>query len=753
VLSNLAGGTLPNLGIGLSDPGFDNPLNPTTPTIGDPFQETFTGYTIDWGDGTAETPVTVVMRESGMAGPPTTLTTALFEHAAHTYADDGVYTVRIRVADDNMTGDFTTGTNGVDFIDLTFTITVLNVNPTLAGFTSTTTTINEAGSVSFNIDFSDPGFDNPLNPTTPATGDPLNESFTYDINWGDGRQTLSAVAVADNNGSPGIPSTGTFGGSHIYADDGTYTVTVVVRDDNGGTDTHVFTVIVQNVDPSFVPTPDGASFEGDAVTSMGFTQIRVAFSDPGFDNTANPNPDEPPNVTDTLHESFTHVFDWGDGTVDALHTYIDAGVYTVNLTITGPNGTQTFSFAGLDSNQLPILTLVSGQDINDPSVAAQPYTFVVDWGDGAVQTIPLMLRNPAAPLFNNGLTTVLASQRISGNEGILTTGSFEVQHRYTSSPNPANPTEDIQITTTIIDDNNGSVSDFILVTNPGISSNIIAFDTTPQVPRLEFVPTQMTEIFLGDFGSSVLSLQTRDVRVARSDQNLTSDVYLELRVVFPDGSESEGYRLPEDALQNLRDIFAKLPDNRYRIYLVRTENNSYRLVTEVVVRGGRVVDPSDDSEGTRDRPPTSEQNTNAVPLDQHPLLRQVPDQGPINPSDGSQTAIEPTSKDGRMRDAIEIEPVGQDVGNETLQPLSPQVPVPAPSFSRNSRWAVPLAACGLTVVAAGWSKQLEAAMESADRAAWQRLRRAGRLGRIIRHTPTPEPHQKSALREYNEKCS
>ena len=30
------------------------------------------------------------------------------------------------------------------------------------------------------------------------------------------------------------------------------------------------------------------------------------------------------NITDTLHETFTHVIDWGDGTVDAVHTYADS---------------------------------------------------------------------------------------------------------------------------------------------------------------------------------------------------------------------------------------------------------------------------------------------------------------------------------------------------------------------------------------------------------------------------------------------
>ena len=53
------------------------------------------------------------------------------------------------------------------------------------------TTINESEGISFSALFSDPGFDNPLNPNAampPSITDPLNESFTYDIDWGDGRQ-------------------------------------------------------------------------------------------------------------------------------------------------------------------------------------------------------------------------------------------------------------------------------------------------------------------------------------------------------------------------------------------------------------------------------------------------------------------------------------------------------------------------------------------------------------------------------------
>ena len=72
-------------------------------------------------------------------------------------------------------------------------------------------------------------------------------------------------------------------------------------------------------------------------------------------------------------------------------------------------------------------------------------------------------------------------------------------------------------------------------------------------------------------------------------------------------------------------FFKTLPDGQYRIYLVRTENNSHRLVIEVNVRRGHVIDMSDESEGTRDRPPDQRrQGQPAQPLNENPLLEAVP---------------------------------------------------------------------------------------------------------------------------------
>ena len=714
--------TLVGLNALLSDPGFDNPLNPLP---GGELLETFAIHSINWGDGspTDTSSVSIVNRDSGGPGVPTT---AQFAHDPHTFADDGVYTVTIRVADDDMgafadPARFVTGVAGVDFVDLTFTIRVDNVAPTLTSVTPSVTTINESEGTSFSALFSDPGFDNPLNPNAampPSITDPLNESFTYDIDWGDGRQEELAVAVADMNGSPGVLSTGSFGGAHIYADDGTYTVTVTIHDDNGGVHVRTFEVIVLNVNPAFVPPSGGGSFEGDEVSSEGITTIRVDFEDPGFDNTANVNPAEPPTVTDTLHESFTHVINWGDGTIDAVHTYADSGVYTVTVTMTGPDGVQMFSFPGFDSMLQPVLTLVSSQAINDPMAVAEAFTYVVDWGDGNMQTIQLMLKQPGGPLASNGLTTVLTSNRVSGGESVLTTGSFDVQHQYLGPPNPANPSADIRIDVTIVDDNNGTVTDFILVENPGIDTVNVAIDTTPDIARLEVFLPEANEVFLGNQNSFAAALQQGSGRVVTSDVLIGSERYLELEVVAPDGTIISTHRIRDEALNDLRAFFASLPDNHYRIFLVRTDNNTRRLIMDVYVRRGRVIDPSDDSEGTRDRPPTSEeiQQIDPVPLEENPNLEPVPDATNNAPN---------AAADEQMAEEL-VEDESASDSESTIDELAPSSE-PLVPLRGSHRWVVPLAGFALAASVGGWSQRVNQALENADERNWERLRRAGRL--------------------------
>src|SRR5690606_27437011 len=97
--------------------------------------------------------------------------------------------------------------------------------------------------------------------------------------------------------------------------------------------------------------------------------------------------------------------------------------------------------------------------------------------------------------------------------------------------------------------------------------------------------------------------QIPDVRSGGGEVAATSDRYFILVVVNPDGTLGDRYKLPDEALNDLVGLFARLHDDHYRIYLVQTENQSYRLVIDVVTRDGRMTVPGDASSGLRDRPP------------------------------------------------------------------------------------------------------------------------------------------------------
>ena len=68
----------------------------------------------------------------------------------------------------------------------------------------------------------------------------VGDTHTATIDWGDGSPVQNGT-IFEGVGA------GAIGGSHVYADDGTYTVTVHVEDNNGGSDTKSFDVLVKNV--------------------------------------------------------------------------------------------------------------------------------------------------------------------------------------------------------------------------------------------------------------------------------------------------------------------------------------------------------------------------------------------------------------------------------------------------------------------------------------------------------------------------
>jgi PKD repeat protein len=203
--------------------------------------------TINWGDGSSE----------AVSVNPGQLPTHHTISASHEYADNGIYTIRVTIVDD----DCGVGTQTVP-------ITVTNVAPTLTVLPHQTLDVGRHVSLADLGRFTDPGFDNPANPLFTPPGS--RETFTYSIDWGDGSAFDLGNATIDAMGRPpGIPTVGSFDGSHIYTVAGSYTVTVTVSDDDGGSDTETFALTARSSVLVLEPTECSAlSLAGNAIITI-----------------------------------------------------------------------------------------------------------------------------------------------------------------------------------------------------------------------------------------------------------------------------------------------------------------------------------------------------------------------------------------------------------------------------------------------------------------------------------------------------
>jgi MYXO-CTERM domain-containing protein len=231
--------------------------------------ETADTHTItwDWGDGETS------------SGASTT----------HTWADDGAYTVTVTVTDDDGGSD-----------SESFTVTLTNANPKISS-SSFTTTGNEGSSLSYSAVGTDAG-----------TADAL----TYTWSFGDG-DTATGSSV-----------------THEFADNGSYTVTLTVTDDDGGSKSTSKTVTISNVAPTLTLTGDTSGEAGDALTWV------ATVTDPGADDT------------------HTYAWTFGDGSSattsgSASHSYASTGSYTVSLTVTDDDGGSSTETLSVDITASP----------------------------------------------------------------------------------------------------------------------------------------------------------------------------------------------------------------------------------------------------------------------------------------------------------------------------------------------------------------------------------------------------------------
>jgi len=198
-----------------------------TATATDPGSDDLT-FLWEYGDGLSESR-TFFNDGLGPDSDPSLAGTYPFtatDAGAHTWGDDGRYTVTLTVFDDDG------GETG-----LTTRVTVGNVYPVVNVYIDA---IEEAGTAAAVATFSDPGSDD----------------VTLSWAWALGPSATTVVLNDGVNPDPAMSPWGTFpveGSdemSHTYGDDGIFVLRVTACDDDGGCTEATADVVVRNVDPS-----------------------------------------------------------------------------------------------------------------------------------------------------------------------------------------------------------------------------------------------------------------------------------------------------------------------------------------------------------------------------------------------------------------------------------------------------------------------------------------------------------------------
>jgi hypothetical protein len=211
------------------------------------------------------------------------------------YADEGTgsYTVRGRVIDKDD-----------GYTEYTTSVTVNNAAPLV---TAGAVSGDEGSPVSESASFTDAG---------------VLDTHTCTIDWGDGATTDGSVTEASGSGS--------CAGSHTYADNGAYTVSVAVADNDAGAGNDSDAASIANVAPAVDAGPDQSPLWASSGTVVNLAP--ALFSDPGADTHTCSVVwgDGSASVAGALSET---VGTPTSGTCGGGHSYALPGVFPVTVTV------------------------------------------------------------------------------------------------------------------------------------------------------------------------------------------------------------------------------------------------------------------------------------------------------------------------------------------------------------------------------------------------------------------------------------
>jgi hypothetical protein len=183
--------------------------------------------TIDWGDSSPTSTGSITY-----VGSPDSTTGVFTVTGSHTYGEEGTYTITVTISHESAPNAMTTSTAKVSDPAVLGTGTTINAIACLplTGVTAAT--------------FTDPGGAEP----NPSASGPIDTHYqVVSINWGDGTPLDTTTGAISYSGSPGSQTDPfTVSGSHTYAQEGTYTITTIIRHEEAPETTIMSTAIVKD---------------------------------------------------------------------------------------------------------------------------------------------------------------------------------------------------------------------------------------------------------------------------------------------------------------------------------------------------------------------------------------------------------------------------------------------------------------------------------------------------------------------------
>ena len=305
---------------------------------------------------------------------------------SHVYADNGTYTVTLNVFD----GAFNTSA--------TTTAEITNVAPS----------VNDLGSRAI--------FKRDAYLRSGSLVDPGADTWTATVDYGDGSGVQALVL-----------SGMTFELNHVYALAGVYTVTVIVRDDDGGEGTAEAQVTVSNREPLADAGPSTRDNEGAAVQ---------------FDGRGS---------SDADGDALTYAWSFGDGASGSgptpSHVYADNGTYVVTLTVSDGSAEGSATTSAEIANVAPVVsdlgssTLLAGEtyvaagSFTDPG--ADTWTATVDYGDGSgPSSLALSGKSFSVSHAYTAAGTFIVTVTVTDDDGAVGTAHSRVEVRGPSNRPP-----------------------------------------------------------------------------------------------------------------------------------------------------------------------------------------------------------------------------------------------------------------------------------------------------------------------------